>query len=184
MSKKAVKIIGVLTGTILSLIMLSGCKGPTKKEPSDLAPDTVTYSVKTFMPGSYDVYVINSEEIIHYDFFAYWGHHDYEYFSYPLPAEDEYTVKVYSIEESEWEEIVNILNEKNFDTFPEDFSTTYDVMDGGFTYIEVLSGENRYFSGGYCVEEGKEPERESYKEISIVLYNIVTNAKKHPKKTN
>ena len=175
MNKRILKGLYIFIGIFLSLFLLNGCK-EKKTEPSDLKPDTVTCKKINLMPGSYDVYVFSSNEIIHYDFTSYWYDHAYDYFTDPLPEESEYTKEIYSIEDYEWEEIVNILNEKNFDTFPEDFSAEEEILDGGAYYIEVLSGQNRYFSGGYCVDYGKDPKRKSYVEIENVLNKVISAA--------
>ena len=152
MNKRILKGLYIFIGIILSLLLLNGCK-EKKTEPSDLKPDTVTYEVVGSMPPFYEVYVFNSSEIIHYDFTLYWMDNSFNYFKDPLPEQKgKYIKEIYSIEEEEWEEIVNILNVKNFDTFPEDFSAEEEIFDGGSSYIEVLSGQNRYFSGGYCVQ--------------------------------
>ena len=71
MNKRILKGLYIFISIILSLFLLNGCK-EKKTEPSDLKPDTVTCKKINLMPGSYDVYVFSSNEIIHYDFTSYW----------------------------------------------------------------------------------------------------------------
>ena len=181
---------GFVLMSILLIFVLAGCGSENVQtgtegtgstgtdmggvEKEDICPDTVTYLSITFDYPSYNVYVINPETIVHYDLTLYWtdARDGYNYFEDPLPPKEQFETRVYTTTENGWDEIRSSLNENKFNKLPEDLGAE-DVMDGGFSYIEVLSGDDRYFSGGYCVSAGTDSKNKRFSEVEsgICIYS-------------
>ncbi len=180
MKAKTLKFAAVLICTALGIVSFGGCKEIeiTEKEAVFATDntDTVTLEQITFYPGSYNVYVIDEQNITHYDFSSYWvnARDGYDYFSDPLPPEGEYGVRVFPVGENGWEDIIKVLNEQGFDELPENLDTEDIIDDGWFCDIEVKTDNERYFSGGYCADIGKPDKHQKFSEIMKTIYSIIS----------
>ena len=144
-------------------------------ELNKLSPDTVIYEDINLYPGSYEVYVINSKEITYYNFSKYWSQNKFDFFEYPLPPENQYYTKVYPIDDDQWEYIVNTLNKQKYNRIRKDLSVK-GIMDGGYSYIKVISGEKSYLFGGYCPEDGYLISFIRFKKIQSAIKEVIDEA--------
>ena len=146
-------------------------------EKEDPVPERVTFAEIIGDPAAYEVYIIDDEKIIRYDFTSYWtsATGGYYYFEDPLPSEDEYETEEFPIIENGWEEIVNVLHDEKFYKLPEDM-TYDDVMDGVSAYIEVETDGETYFSGGYCAGMGTGKKHERYWQIKHTIMQVISDS--------
>ena len=163
----------IITGLLLTLICYIGLKEIELKKYS---PETVIYEDIGFYPGYYYVYVFESEKVTVYDFSSYWSKNGFDYFTDPLPQKDEYKVHVYSINEYDWNDIVNTLNKNKYNRIRKNLSVK-GITDGGYGYIEVKTCNKSYSFGGYCPEKGNLISSNRYKKIIRELEEEIEQAK-------
>ena len=96
-----------------------------------------------------EVFVVSSEYAVeYYDFTTYWTQNVYDYFSDPLPPENEYTSSELRITEDDWNQIVEALRQNRFLALPETLRPV-NGYDFPTIYIEIEAGGVVHKSGGY-----------------------------------
>lgn len=139
-------------------------------DAKEILPETITFIRGSGDPQTYVTYVITPGKIDYYevprDGITWFDAEPWMY---------EYTWEQYTLEDDEWKSIVDILNAKGFSALPEDLSTR-DIMDGGFTFIEVLTENERFLSGGSNVDAGNSKDQKRYAAIEALIRGVLKDA--------
>lgn len=139
-------------------------------DAKEILPETITFIRGNGDPQTYVTYVITPGKIDYYevprDGITWFDAEPWMY---------EYTWEQYTLEDDEWKSIVDILNAKGFSALPEDLSTR-DIMDGGFTFIEVLTENERFLSGGSNIDAGERKDQKKYAAIEKLIRDVLKEA--------
>ncbi|MCR4697389.1 MAG: hypothetical protein K5654_08765 [Lachnospiraceae bacterium] len=146
---------------------------PSNYEVSDSAQ--ITYCVVGSDPAYYGVYVFTKDTYSHYDYTMYWleAENGYDYFNEPTPTDRDYLVFKGDMPQNAWESIKTTLENKRFDSLPENLSEE-DIFDGAVLEIEVLDGDKRAFSGGYCAGDGLGSDHRRFKIVHDTIYEAIS----------
>lgn len=139
-------------------------------EAKEIQPETITFIRGSGDPQTYVAYVITPGKIDYYevprDGITWFDAEPWMY---------EYTWEQYTLEADEWKSIVDILNAKGFSALPEDLSTR-DIMDGSFSFIEVLTENERFLSGGSNIDAGERKNQKKYAAIEALIRDVLKDA--------
>ena len=150
---------------VLMMILLFAFSGCTSESDEPTSVEQITFMHIEFDPPSYEVFVITPDYMVkHYDFTQYWMDTSFDYFTDPLPPDDQYTVEEWQSTEVQWNSMVDVVLENKFLDLPE----TIELKDGndfGFSYIQVVANGVTYKSGGYGAEYVSDKAGKSFKAI-------------------
>ena len=176
MNKKT--IISFIAMMLFSLAII-GCNSEKSQEPSKtigtnngqkISPEKITYISADYFSGNCVVYVISPGKIDYYDWSSGWRNGNNWFDAEPWMYQSSWVQ--YTLDDDEWNSIVDTLNENGFSGLPEDLSVE-DVMDGGSSTIEVLTSSDRFISGGSNVQGGKSNDQKNFTAIEAVIRGVL-----------
>jgi len=131
---------------IILLFTFYGC-ADKKYDPSNMERITLV-RIEGFGP-EYEVFVITPDYVVkQYDFTLYWINNIFDYFSDPLPPEDEYMLTEWQVTEASWNNMIEVLRKNRFFGLPNEIAPVRGA-DFGSYYIEVAANGITHKSGGY-----------------------------------
>ena len=156
---------------MMLILSLAGCGKETAQTGTDsqstdakeIQPETITFIRGSGDPQTCVTYVITHGKIDTYRLLV----DGYGWFN-AEPWMYEESWEQYTLEDDEWKSIVDILNDKGFSALPEDLSAE-GVLDGGFSHIEVLTEDERFYSGGRNVDAGNSKDQKRSWAMSAIM---------------
>jgi len=131
---------------IILLVTLNGCAGKNYN-PSNV--EHITLMRVAFFGPEYEVFVITPDYMVkQYDFTLYWINNSFDYFSDPLPPENEYKLTEWQITETSWNNMTEVLRKNRVFRLPDEIAPVKGE-DFGSYYIEVAANGITHKSGGY-----------------------------------
>ncbi len=129
----------------------------------------VTFNVITGAPASYQVYVLEKDKYVHYNYTSYWlEQNHFDYFNEPVPKDKKYLVKEKPMNADVWAEMEEAFLDGSFSKLPEDMHMD-GLMDGATYYIEVVTGSGSHLSGGYGAGSGNGKKHNSFTEFRMTI---------------
>ena len=154
---------------MMLILSLAGCGSGNAQVGSEIVPEKITF-ITGGDAGNNDIYVITPGKIDTYRLLV----DGYGWFN-AEPWMYEESWEQYTLEDDEWKSIVDILNAKGFSALPEDLSAE-GVLDGGFSHIEVLTEDERFYSGGSNVGAGNSKDQKRYAAIEALIRDVLKDA--------
>ena len=165
----------------LAAILLFAVTGCSEKnyDPSNVEHITLVNIEPD--PASYRVFVATPDCMAkEYDFTRYWMDNSFDYFSDPLPHENEYELREWRISENTWDIITETLKENRFFAMPDEMRPV-NGADFGSYYIEVESDGLIHKSGGYGAGYNQDSASKRFK---IILNEIIERLKADDQSAN